>query len=86
MSVSDTAHPVDARAGSAGRRIDLDDVCRYFRVGDTTVKALDPITSSVGGGQRRAGWSCSRAPAPISTNSTAATTKSTAWLGVKPHR
>ncbi|HEU4948261.1 MAG TPA: ABC transporter ATP-binding protein [Kribbella sp.] len=38
---------VDARAGSEGTRIDLDDVCRYFRVGDTVVKALDGINLHV---------------------------------------
>ena len=32
---------VDARGGSAGTRIDLDEVCRWFRVGDTVVKAVD---------------------------------------------
>ena len=42
-----TAQPVaratDARSGAAGTRIDLDDVCRYYRVGDATVKALDQV-------------------------------------------
>ena len=47
MSVSDTARPVDARVGAAGTRIDLDDVCRYFRIGDTTVKALDQVNLHV---------------------------------------
>jgi len=39
--------PVDARAGAEGTRIDLDDVCRYFAVGDTTVKALDQVNLHV---------------------------------------
>ena len=49
MSASDAALavPVDARAGSEGTRIDLDDVCRYFAVGDTTVKALDQVNLHV---------------------------------------
>ncbi len=38
---------VDARGGSEGRRIDLDDLCRYFKVGDTTVKALDQVNLHV---------------------------------------
>lgn len=38
---------VDARAGSEGTRIDLDDVCRYFEVGDTVVKALDDVNLHV---------------------------------------
>jgi putative ABC transport system ATP-binding protein len=38
---------VDARRGSEGTRIDLDDVCRYFTVGDTTVKALDDVNLHV---------------------------------------
>ena len=38
---------VDARAGSAGTRIDLDDVCRWFRVGDTVVKAVDEVNLHV---------------------------------------
>ena len=38
---------VDARAGSAGTRIDLDGVCRYFQVGDTVVKALDEVNLHV---------------------------------------
>jgi len=41
------AVPVDARAGAEGTRIDLDDVCRYFVVGDTTVKALDRVNLHV---------------------------------------
>lgn len=49
MNTSDTAVavPVDARAGAEGTRIDLDDVCRYFAVGDTTVKALDQVNLHV---------------------------------------
>ena len=50
MSVSDTAAtvvPVDARAGAEGTRIDLDDVCRRFRVGDATVTALDQVNLHV---------------------------------------
>lgn len=38
---------VDARAGSEGTRIDLDDVCRWFPVGDTVVKALDGVNLHV---------------------------------------
>jgi putative ABC transport system ATP-binding protein len=38
---------IDARSGAAGTRIDLDDVCRYYRVGDTTVKALDQVNLHV---------------------------------------
>ncbi|GAB2456969.1 ABC transporter ATP-binding protein [Jatrophihabitans fulvus] len=46
MSVP-AAAPVDAREGSAGTRIDLDDVCRHFRVGDSVVKALDQVNLHV---------------------------------------
>jgi putative ABC transport system ATP-binding protein len=38
---------VDARTGAEGIRIDLDDVCRYFRVGDNVVKALDQVNLHV---------------------------------------
>jgi putative ABC transport system ATP-binding protein len=38
---------VDARAGWTGTRIDLDEVCRYFRVGEATVKALDRVNLHV---------------------------------------
>jgi putative ABC transport system ATP-binding protein len=38
---------VDARASAAGTRIDLDDVCRYFAVGDTVVRALDGVNLHV---------------------------------------
>jgi putative ABC transport system ATP-binding protein len=38
---------VDARGGSAGTRIDLDDVCRWFRVGGTVVKAADQVNLHV---------------------------------------
>jgi putative ABC transport system ATP-binding protein len=50
MSVSDTAAaavPVDARAGAEGTRIDLDDVCRHFTVGDSMVRALDQVNLHV---------------------------------------
>ena len=48
MSTASTlVPPVDARAGAEGTRIDLDDVCRYFAVGDTTVKALDQVNLHV---------------------------------------
>lgn len=40
-------HAVDARIGSEGTRIDLDDVCRHFEVGDTVVKALDQVNLHV---------------------------------------
>jgi putative ABC transport system ATP-binding protein len=47
MSVAGATTPVDARTGAQGTRIDLDDVCRYFTVGDTTVKALDQVNLHV---------------------------------------
>lgn len=47
MSVTDDRQIKDAREGSLGTRIDLDDVCRYYRVGDTTVKALDQVNLHV---------------------------------------
>jgi len=46
--MSELAAPVvDARAGSAGTRIDLDDVCRWFQVGSTVVKAVDQVNLHV---------------------------------------
>jgi putative ABC transport system ATP-binding protein len=45
--VSDTRPAVDAREGSEGTRIDLDDVSRHFPVGDTVVKALDGVNLHV---------------------------------------
>ena len=42
-----TESAVDARIGYEGRRIDLDDVCRYFEVGGTIVKALDQVSLHV---------------------------------------
>jgi putative ABC transport system ATP-binding protein len=38
---------VDARVGHAGSRIDLDEVSRTYRIGDTTVTALDDINLHV---------------------------------------
>jgi putative ABC transport system ATP-binding protein len=38
---------VDARTGSEGRRIDLDDLCRYFKAGETVVQALDQVNLHV---------------------------------------
>jgi putative ABC transport system ATP-binding protein len=38
---------VDARAGSQGTRIDLDDVCRWFGSGETVVRAIDDINLHV---------------------------------------
>jgi putative ABC transport system ATP-binding protein len=38
---------VDARTGAEGTRIDLDDVCRHFPVGDSVVKALDQVNLHV---------------------------------------
>jgi putative ABC transport system ATP-binding protein len=38
---------VDARAGAAGTRIDLDGVCRWFGAGDTVVKAVDAVNLHV---------------------------------------
>jgi putative ABC transport system ATP-binding protein len=35
------------RAGAEGTRIDLDDVCRFFPVGDAVVKALDQVNLHV---------------------------------------
>jgi putative ABC transport system ATP-binding protein len=34
---------IDARVGHEGTRIDLDVVCRHYRVGDATVRALDEV-------------------------------------------
>ena len=39
--------PVDARKGAKGTRIDLDDVCRHFNVGDAVVRALDGVSLHV---------------------------------------
>jgi len=39
--------PVDARVGSEGTRVDLDDVCCHFSVGGTVVKALDGVNLHV---------------------------------------
>jgi putative ABC transport system ATP-binding protein len=48
MGETMAARPVvDARAGAAGTRIDLDEVCRHFPVGDTVVKALDQVNLHV---------------------------------------
>ena len=38
---------VDARAGSEGTRIDLDDVCRWFSIGASVVKAVDQVNLHV---------------------------------------
>ncbi|GID29766.1 ABC transporter ATP-binding protein [Paractinoplanes brasiliensis] len=38
---------VDARTGAKGTRIDLDDVCRHFVVGDVVVRALDQVNLHV---------------------------------------
>jgi putative ABC transport system ATP-binding protein len=38
---------VDARAGAAGTRIDLDGVSRWFGAGDTVVKAVDDVNLHV---------------------------------------
>jgi putative ABC transport system ATP-binding protein len=38
---------VDARVGHAGTRIDLDDVSRTYRIGDTTVTALESVNLHV---------------------------------------
>ena len=38
---------VDARAGAEGTRIDLDGVCRWYRTGDTVVKAIDQVNLHV---------------------------------------
>jgi len=47
MSLSEASGSVDARTGAEGTRIDLDDVCRYFTVGTTVVKALDDVNLHV---------------------------------------
>jgi putative ABC transport system ATP-binding protein len=47
MTMPGTASPVDARKGAHGSRIDLDDVCRWFTLGDTVVKALDEVNLHV---------------------------------------
>ena len=46
VAVSDEV-VVDARAGHVGSRIDLDDVSRTYRVGDTTVTALEGVNLHV---------------------------------------
>jgi putative ABC transport system ATP-binding protein len=46
-AVQHSASVIDARIGAAGTRIDLDDVCRYYRVGETTVKALGQVNLHV---------------------------------------
>jgi putative ABC transport system ATP-binding protein len=46
-NASEQPSPVDARSGAEGTRIDLDDVGRYFTVGDTVVKALDAVNLHV---------------------------------------
>jgi ABC-type sugar transport system ATPase subunit len=38
---------VDARVGAEGTLLDLDEVCRWFGVGDTVVKAVDDINLHV---------------------------------------
>src|SRR5215470_4337071 len=38
---------VDARAGAAGTRVDLDGVCRWFGAGGTVVKAVDDVNLHV---------------------------------------
>jgi putative ABC transport system ATP-binding protein len=43
----DTEASVDARVGHAGSRIDLDGVSRTYRIGDTTVTALDSVNLHV---------------------------------------
>ncbi len=43
----DRAAQVDARAGHEGRRIDLDDVSKRYRIGDVEVVALDGINLHV---------------------------------------
>ena len=46
--MSELAAPVvDARVGPAGTRIDLDDVCRWFQVGGSVVKAVDQVNLHV---------------------------------------
>ena len=56
MSLDERARPdddrdaetaVDARVGHAGSRIDLDDISRTYRIGDSTVTALDRINLHV---------------------------------------
>ena len=47
LSGQERRPPVDARAGAAGTRIDLDGVCRWFGAGDTVVKAVDDVNLHV---------------------------------------
>ncbi|GAB2745957.1 ABC transporter ATP-binding protein [Nocardioides pakistanensis] len=47
MSDTVQSRAVDARIGSEGTRIDLDEICRYFQVGDSVVKALDDVNLHV---------------------------------------
>jgi putative ABC transport system ATP-binding protein len=44
---TESRQAVDARIGAEGTRIDLDDVCRWFEVGGSTVKALDQVNLHV---------------------------------------
>src|SRR5512138_2214762 len=47
LPVPERRPAVDARAGAAGTRIDLDGVCRWFGAGDTVVKAVDDVNLHV---------------------------------------
>ena len=44
---NDVEASVDARVGHAGTRIDLDEVGRTYRIGNTTVTALDDVNLHV---------------------------------------
>lgn len=46
-STEDVEESVDARVGHAGSRIDLDEVSRTYRIGGTTVTALDTVNLHV---------------------------------------
>lgn len=47
QAVQEVEASVDARIGHAGSRIDLDDVSRTYRIGDTTVTALEGVNLHV---------------------------------------
>jgi putative ABC transport system ATP-binding protein len=47
LSEAERRPAVDARAGAAGTRIDLDGVCRWFGAGDAVVKAVDEVNLHV---------------------------------------
>ena len=44
--------------------IEFDNVCKYYQMGDTTVKAADHISMKINKGEFVAAWTCPRR-API---------------------